>query len=105
MFYLDIAIAYVFLAQNSDKQCPVFFGIGCSDMGCHIDGFISVIAHTYCVLQEGPVTGRAADVVSAANIAADLSLRLVSPGKKVIIEKFYLPLPPIFKHGSCFHVR
>lgn len=52
-------------------------------MGCHIDGFIAVVAHTH-VLQEGPVTGRAADVISAANTAAEVALRLVRPGKKVV---------------------
>ena len=54
----------------------------CSDLGCHIDGFIAVVAHTH-VLQEGPVTGRAADVIAAANTAAEVALRLVRPGKKV----------------------
>jgi len=51
------------------------------DMGCHIDGFIAVVAHTH-VLQGGPVTGRAADVIAAANTAAEVALRLVRPGKK-----------------------
>ncbi|KAA8517759.1 hypothetical protein F0562_015236 [Nyssa sinensis] len=51
------------------------------DMGCHIDGFIAVVAHTH-VLQEGPVTGRAADVIAAANTAAEVALRLVRPGRK-----------------------
>ncbi|GAB2272970.1 ERBB-3 BINDING PROTEIN 1 [Dionaea muscipula] len=51
------------------------------DMGCHIDGFIAVVAHTH-VLQEGPVTGRKADVIMAANTAAEVALRLVRPGKK-----------------------
>ncbi|RWR78861.1 ERBB-3 BINDING PROTEIN 1-like protein [Cinnamomum micranthum f. kanehirae] len=51
------------------------------DMGCHIDGFIAVVAHTH-VLQEGPVSGRAADVIAAANTAAEVALRLVRPGKK-----------------------
>ncbi|KAL2958033.1 hypothetical protein AAZX31_18G184700 [Glycine max] len=51
------------------------------DMACHIDGFIAVVAHTH-VLQEGPVTGRAADVIAAANTAAEVALRLVRPGKK-----------------------
>ncbi|EXB52379.1 Proliferation-associated protein 2G4 [Morus notabilis] len=45
------------------------------DMGCHIDGFIAIVAHTH-VLQEGPVTGRAADVIAAANTAAEVALRL-----------------------------
>lgn len=51
------------------------------DMGCHIDGFIAVVAHTH-VLQEGPVTGKSADVIAAANTAAEVALRLVRPGKK-----------------------
>jgi curved DNA binding protein len=51
------------------------------DMGCHIDGFIALVAHTH-VIQEGPVTGRAADVIAAANTAAEVALRLVRPGKK-----------------------
>ncbi|KAJ8543597.1 hypothetical protein K7X08_006120 [Anisodus acutangulus] len=51
------------------------------DMGCHIDGFIAVVGHTH-VLHEGPVTGRAADVIAAANTAAEVALRLVRPGKK-----------------------
>ncbi|KAK9126707.1 hypothetical protein Scep_015553 [Stephania cephalantha] len=51
------------------------------DLGCHIDGFIAVVAHTH-VLHGGPVTGRAADVVAAANTAAEVALRLVRPGRK-----------------------
>lgn len=55
-------------------------------MGCHIDGFIAVVAHTH-VLQQGKVTGKAADVLAAANTAAEVALRLVRPGKKV---KYYI---------------
>lgn len=51
------------------------------DLGVHIDGFVTVVAHTH-VLQEGPVTGRAADVIAAANTAAEVALRLVRPGRK-----------------------
>lgn len=65
-----------------DSQMTFLSG-QCSDMGCHIDGFIAVVAHTH-VIQEGPVTGRAADVIAAANTAAEVALRLVRPGKKVI---------------------
>lgn len=60
----------------------IFFS--CRDMGCHIDGFIAVVAHTH-ILQEGPVTGRAADVITASNTAADVALRLVRLGKKVML--------------------
>ncbi|KAG2380286.1 ERBB-3 BINDING PROTEIN 1 [Vigna angularis] len=59
-----------------------FFG-WCGDRATHIDGFISSVAHTH-VLQEGPITGRAEDVIAAANTAAEVALRLVRPGKKVI---------------------
>ncbi|CAA0835859.1 ERBB-3 BINDING PROTEIN 1 [Striga hermonthica] len=53
------------------------------DMGCHIDGFIAVVAHTHVVQSgKGPITGRAADVIAAANTAAEVALRLVRPGKK-----------------------
>ncbi|KAK1383003.1 Metallopeptidase M24 family protein [Heracleum sosnowskyi] len=51
------------------------------DMGCHVDGFIAAAAHTH-VLQDGKVTGKAADVIAAANTAAEVALRLVRPGKK-----------------------
>lgn len=63
-----------------DKHWLVIY----SDMGCHIDGFIAVVGHTH-VLQDGPVTGRAADVIAAANTAAEVALRLVRPGRKVNI--------------------
>jgi len=65
-----------------------FFG-WYSDMACHIDGFIAAVAHTH-VLQEGPITGRAADVIAAANTAAEVALRLVRPGKKVINCNFVM---------------
>lgn len=67
-----------------------FFLMCCSDMGCHIDGFIAVVAHTH-VLQEGPVSGRAADVIAAANTAAEVALRLVRPGRKVKYMMLYGP--------------
>ncbi|KAG6550145.1 hypothetical protein Mapa_008101 [Marchantia paleacea] len=51
------------------------------DLGCHIDGFVAVVAHTH-VVQDGPVTGRAADVIAACNTAAEVALRLVRPGRK-----------------------
>ncbi|KAL6528596.1 ERBB-3 BINDING PROTEIN 1 [Orobanche minor] len=56
------------------------------DMGCHIDGFIAVVAHTHA-LQQGPITGRAADVIAAANTAAEVALRLVRPGKKATLPR------------------
>jgi hypothetical protein len=43
------------------------------------------------VLQEGPVTGRAADANTAANTTVGVALRLVRPGKKVINCKIFPP--------------
>ncbi|KAG6475678.1 hypothetical protein ZIOFF_064907 [Zingiber officinale] len=38
--------------------------------------------------KEGPVTGRAADVIAAANTTAEVALRLVRPGKKFTNLKY-----------------
>ncbi|KAJ6742316.1 ERBB-3 BINDING PROTEIN 1 [Salix viminalis] len=65
----------------SDESCLEEGDIVKIDLGCHIDGFIAVVGHTHA-LQSGPVTGRAADVIAAANTAAEVALRLVRPGKK-----------------------
>ncbi|GJV24787.1 ERBB-3 binding protein 1 [Tanacetum coccineum] len=51
-----------------------------SDMDCHINGFIAVVAHTYVLLQGSPVTGRTVDNIFAANTVAEVALRLVRSG-------------------------
>ncbi|KAJ6746931.1 hypothetical protein OIU74_029408, partial [Salix koriyanagi] len=66
---------------NIDESCLEEGDIVKIDLGCHIDGFIAVVGHTHA-LQSGPVKGRAADVIAAANTAAEVALRLVRPGKK-----------------------
>ena len=64
----------------------------CRDLGVHIDGFIATAAHTLQVPEssgsEGqqeaaPITGRAADVVAAAQTALEAALRLIRPGKRI----------------------
>lgn len=52
------------------------------DLGAHIDGFVAVVAHTVVVgaSKDTPVTGRKADVITAAHLAAEAALRLVKPG-------------------------
>ncbi|GBG58993.1 hypothetical protein CBR_g24341 [Chara braunii] len=53
------------------------------DLGCHIDGFIAVVAHTVVLQEPGtPVAGKAADVMQAAQTASEVAIRLVRPGKK-----------------------
>jgi len=39
---------------------------------------------------EGPITGRATNVIVAKNTAAEVALRLVRPGKKVINCNWFL---------------
>jgi len=52
------------------------------DLGCHIDGFIAVAAHTFIVgaTKENKATGRKADVILAAYNAAEAALRHLKPG-------------------------
>jgi len=60
------------------------------DLGVHIDGYISLVAHTVIVGAENastvssplPTTGRKADVICAAYYASEAALRLLKPGKK-----------------------
>jgi len=54
------------------------------DLGVHIDGFISVVAHT-CVATSAPttpLTGSKANVICAAHYAAECAHRLIKPGNK-----------------------
>lgn len=53
------------------------------DLGCHIDGYIAVVAHTLVVgaTREKKVTGRKADVILAAHYAAEAAIRLIKPGE------------------------
>jgi len=51
-------------------------------LGVHIDGFPSIVSHSWIVGQTVPATGRISDVVCAAYYASECALRLVRPGKK-----------------------
>ncbi|KAF9592056.1 hypothetical protein IFM89_011806 [Coptis chinensis] len=66
---LKVVVTELRVVVTTDKQV--------SDMGCHIDGFIAVIAHTH-VLLDGPVMGRQVDVIAAANPAAEVALRYLN---------------------------
>ncbi|CAM4679028.1 hypothetical protein PO909_014003 [Leuciscus waleckii] len=54
------------------------------DLGVHVDGFISNVAHSFVVgaTKDNPVTGRKADVIKAAYLCAEAALRLVKPGNQ-----------------------
>lgn len=49
------------------------------DLGCHIDGFIAVVATTVAV-GEPIVEGKKADVITAARTAAEAALKMLKPG-------------------------
>lgn len=52
------------------------------DLGCQLDGYIAVAAHTFVVgaSKDKKVTGRKADVILAAYNAAEAALRHLKPG-------------------------
>uniref|UniRef100_A0A3P8ZPR4 Peptidase M24 domain-containing protein n=1 Tax=Esox lucius TaxID=8010 RepID=A0A3P8ZPR4_ESOLU len=54
------------------------------DLGVHVDGFISNLAHSFVVgvTKHTPLTGRKADVIKAAHLCAEAALRLVKPGNQ-----------------------
>lgn len=58
----------------------------CSDLGCHIDGFIATQATTVLISPDGiaaVVSGKEADLIEAARTAFNAALRLIKPGKRV----------------------
>ena len=61
------------------------------DLGCHVDGFIAVVAHTIVVPPVAnpdlpplppplPVSGPRADVMVATYLAADLAAKMIKAG-------------------------
>jgi len=54
------------------------------DLGVHVDGFISNVAHSFVVgvTKDAPLTGKKADVLVAAHLCAEAALRLVKPGNQ-----------------------
>ncbi|TVU20261.1 hypothetical protein EJB05_36464 [Eragrostis curvula] len=52
------------------------------NMACHVDGFLVVTTHTH-VVTDGPIIGRMADVISAAETAKEIIINLVKPGTEL----------------------
>lgn len=61
---------------------PLFLVQYNSDLGCHIDGYIALVAHTAVVDGGDDVTGSKADVVHAAATAVEAAFKLARPGNK-----------------------
>lgn len=72
-------------ARHDTTESDIFRTPPCSDLGAHIDGWIASQATSLVVQSdpEAPVTGRPADVISAAHTAMEAALRLVRPGLKI----------------------
>lgn len=77
----------------------------CSDLGSHIDGFVATAAHTLVVHSdaEAPVTGREADVLTAAHTALEAAIRLIRPGKR--IAEVSRTGPPYSKNETQKHTE
>ncbi|XP_072308831.1 proliferation-associated protein 2G4-like [Eucyclogobius newberryi] len=74
-----------FSPLKSDPDCILKDGdLVKVDLGVHVDGFIANVAHSFIVgaSKENPVTGRKADVITAAHLCAEAALRLVRPGNQ-----------------------
>jgi curved DNA binding protein len=71
------------------------------DLGVHIDGFIATEATTVAVQSDtgAAVSGRAADVISAAATALEAALRLIRPGRK--ISDVAEPLQKVVEAYGC----
>lgn len=50
------------------------------ELGAHIDGFPALVCHSM-IVGEGPVTGRTADLLQAAQLGAEAAIRLLKEGK------------------------
>ena len=79
-----------------------------SDLGCHVDGYIAVVAHTLVVPKEGatptdapaPVSAKAADVIVGAYTAAEAALRMLRPGNKVRNRVWWVSPPALVESAT-----
>lgn len=76
---------------ESEEQPPLENGDMVKvDVGCHIDGYIAVTAHTFVVGADPatPIEGPQADVVKAAYLGAQAALKTLRPGNtnKMVTE-------------------
>lgn len=53
------------------------------DLGAHIDGYLALAARTLICEPDGPVTGKKADVIAAAQTALNAAIHMIQVGKTV----------------------
>jgi len=73
------------------------------DLGVHIDGFAALVAQTVVVAPPTiAITGRRADVISAAHYAAECALRLLKPGRtNTEVTEAILKVAEIYHVNAC----
>eukprot|EP01111_Echinosteliopsis_oligospora_P009687 TRINITY_DN287_c0_g1_i1.p1 TRINITY_DN287_c0_g1~~TRINITY_DN287_c0_g1_i1.p1 ORF type:complete len:412 (-),score=146.16 TRINITY_DN287_c0_g1_i1:25-1260(-) len=73
-----------FSPEADDKTTLATGNVVKVDLGVHIDGFIATVGHTHVVGADvsRATTGRQADVICAAHIAAEAVLHMLKPGIK-----------------------
>jgi len=73
------------------------------DLGVHIDGFAALVAQTVvATTSTTPITGKKADVITAAHYAAECALRLLKPGRtNTEVTEAILKVAEIFHVNAC----
>mmetsp|Transcript_7509 Transcript_7509/g.24787 ORF Transcript_7509/g.24787 Transcript_7509/m.24787 type:complete len:342 (+) Transcript_7509:251-1276(+) len=72
------------LESDQDRQLLRDGDLVKADVGCYIDGYMSVAAHSFIVGSQPtvqyPLTGVRADVMMAAHVASEVAVKLMQPG-------------------------
>ena len=71
------------------------------DLGAHIDGYLALAARTLVCEPDGDVTGKAADVIAAAQVAMNAAIHMIQVGKTVCCSLSTLP-SSFFETKTCF---
>ena len=66
------------------------------DLGAHIDGYLALAARTIVVEPAGDVTGKVADVITAAQVAVNAVARMLQVGKTVCLTTLFKPPHHLF---------
>ena len=84
------------------------------DLGAHIDGYLALAARTLVCEPDGDVTGKAADVIAAAQVAMNAAIHMIQVGKtneevseviKRVAEAYHVhPLEGVLSHQMTRYV-
>lgn len=78
------------------------------DLGAHIDGYLALAARTLVCEPDGDVTGKAADVIAAAQVAMNAAIHMIQVGKTVCcislstLPSSFLKTKHVFHHSLFF---